>query len=73
MPIQGPGPGGAPGEVTQTFSDFREVDGLTYPFSVVGTFNGEQNMSLSLEEVEVDPEIEETAFTKPESGGTAAE
>jgi len=70
---QGPGPGGAPGEVTQTFSDFREVDGLTYPFAVVGTFNGEQNMSMSLEEVEVDPEIEETAFTKPESGGTAAE
>jgi zinc protease len=67
------GMGGAPGEVTQTFSDFREVDGLTYPFSVVGSFNGEQSMSLSIDSIEVDPEIEAAAFTKPASGDTAAE
>lgn len=63
---QGPGPGGAPGENVQTFSDFQEVDGLSYPFSVVGTFNGEEMMSVSLDRVEVDPEIEESDFTRPE-------
>lgn len=67
------GMGGAPGEVTQTFSDFREVDGLTYPFSMIGSFDGEQNTSLSLESIEVDPEIEETAFTRPDSDGEDAE
>ena len=67
------GMGGAPGEILQTFSDFREVDGLTYPFSLVGTFNDEPSMSLSLEKIEVDPEIENTAFTRPESDGEAAE
>lgn len=67
------GMGGAPGEITQNLSDFREVDGLTYPFSLIGSFNGEQNMSISLEAIEVDPEIEDTAFSRPESGDSAAE
>ncbi|HEX2254103.1 MAG TPA: pitrilysin family protein [Thermoanaerobaculia bacterium] len=60
------GPTGTPGEVVQTFSDYREVDGITYPFAVVGTFDGNEMMRLTLESVEVDPEVDETAFERPE-------
>jgi predicted Zn-dependent peptidase len=59
------GPAGAPGEVVRTFSDYREVDGLTYPFAVVGTFEGEPLMSSQVEELEVDPEIDEADFERP--------
>jgi zinc protease len=60
------GPSGTPGQVVQTFSDYREVDGLTYPFAVVGTFDGTEVMRLTLESVEVDPEVDETVFERPE-------
>jgi len=59
------GPGGAPGELTRTFSDYREIDGLTYPFAVVGTFEGEPVSSSKVEELEVNPEVDESAFEKP--------
>lgn len=69
----GGGMGGAPGDVVQTFKDFREMDGLTYPFSMASTFNGEANASVSLETIEVNPELEDGLFTKPDAGGTPAE
>lgn len=60
------GPGGAPGEATKVFSDYRDVEGLNYPFATVGTFDGEQISSSEVEEIELDPEVEEGAFDKPE-------
>ena len=60
------GPSGAPGEVVETFSDWREVDGLTYPFAVVGTFDGEQVSATALESLEVNPEVGDADFEKPE-------
>jgi len=60
------GPTGAPGEVVQTYSDWREVDGLTYPFAVIGTFDGEQTSSTALESLEVNPEVDDADFEKPE-------
>src|SRR4051794_37089569 len=36
------GPAGDFGEVVKTFSDFRTVAGLTLPFKVTATFNGEE-------------------------------
>lgn len=67
------GIGGAPGDVVQTFTDFREVDGLTYPFAMSSTFNGQPSASVSIEEIEVDPDLEEGLFTKPDTEGSAAE
>jgi YHS domain-containing protein len=37
----GRGPGGLVGVVVRTFSDFRQTDGLTLPFTTTGTFGGE--------------------------------
>jgi hypothetical protein len=66
LAYQGPGPAGAPGEMVQTFSDWRNVGDLEYPFAVVGTFDGEQVQSVTLEEVEVDGEVDESIFERPE-------
>ncbi|HEX2164585.1 MAG TPA: pitrilysin family protein, partial [Thermoanaerobaculia bacterium] len=63
----GMGPGGAPGQVVETYSDWREVDGLQYPFAIVGTFDGQEVQRVTLDEVEVDPEVDESAFARPEA------
>jgi zinc protease len=61
----GPG-GGAPGDVTQTFSDFRPVDGgLTVPFKMVGTFNGEQALSSTTESVTLNGTLPDALFQPP--------
>ncbi len=62
---QGNGPQGAPGEVHDTFSDFREVDGLFYPFSTVSSFAGEDESSVTVETLQVNPEIPADAFAAP--------
>ena len=41
------------------------MDGLTYPFATVGTFDGEQVSSSVTEELEVNPEVDEAVFEKP--------
>lgn len=66
LSFQGPGPSGAPGNIVQSFGDFRDVEGMAYPYAVVGTFNGEPTQTITLEEVEVDPELEESTFERPE-------
>lgn len=60
------GPTGAPGEVVQTFSDWRPVDDLTYPFAIDGTFDGERMSSTRIQEIEVSPQVDDSAFAKPE-------
>jgi len=61
------GPTGQPGETVRVYTDYRDVDGgLRYPFAVVGTFEGEPTFEATVESVEVDPEVEETEFEKPE-------
>jgi len=67
------GMGGPPGDIVQTFSDYREVDGLVYPFAVASTFNGQPNASVSWTAVEVDPELDDSLFSRPDAGGAAAE
>ena len=57
---------GAPGDLHQTFSDFREVDGLVQPFAWVTTFNGEPMMTGVVESTEFDGEIEDSEFEMPE-------
>ena len=64
LSYQEQGPSGV-GEVVETFSDYRDVDGLSYPFAVAGTFEGEPRSSVKVDEIEVDPEVDESAFDKP--------
>lgn len=63
---RGEGMGGAPGDIVQTFSDFREVDGLLLPFASTTTFNGDPMMSGTNDLVEVNPEVDEAAFEMPQ-------
>ncbi len=57
---------GAPGELEQHFSDFREVDGLVLPFASVTTFNGEPMLSGNVQSTELDIAIEDSEFEKPQ-------
>jgi len=63
---QDTGPQGAPGAVQEDYSDFREVDGLTYPFQNVTTFNGEEVSSVAVQDVAVNPEVPEGTFARPD-------
>lgn len=63
---QGTAGAGAPGEMVETFSDWRPVGNLQYPFAIVGTFNGEEVQRVTIDEVEVDVEVDESVFVRPE-------
>jgi hypothetical protein len=52
--------------MVQVFSDWRRVGDLEYPFALVGSFEGEQMQQVTLEEVEVDGEVDESIFVRPE-------
>jgi len=60
-----------PGDVVQTYSDFREVNGITYPFSMTGTFNGEPSVSRTLKSFTVNGPMDETAFALPAEADAA--
>jgi predicted Zn-dependent peptidase len=59
------GPSGAPGEIVETYSDWRQVGALSYPFAIVGTFEGEESQRVEIKEVEIGGEVDEAAFEKP--------
>jgi zinc protease len=64
---QGPGPTGAPGEVVQTLSDFREADGgLVYHHRSEATFDGEPMGGMTVETVGVGGAVDPALFEKPE-------
>ena len=65
---QGTGPQGAPGSMRDTYSDFRDVDGLVYPFSTVSTFEGDQVGSVTVQSLEVNPETPAGTFDRPSGG-----
>jgi zinc protease len=62
---RGAGPTGAPGEVVQTYSDFRPVDGLTMPFKAASTFNGEPAMSSTSESIMFNVPVDASLFKQP--------
>jgi outer membrane lipoprotein-sorting protein len=48
------------------FSDFRDVQGLKYPFKIEqGSPGTEIKQSLVTEKIEIDPQIDDTRFAKP--------
>ncbi len=66
LAYRGTNPMGAPGDLEQRFSDFRDVDGLMLPFASATTFNGEPMLSGTVESSEVDVEVEDSQFEQPQ-------
>ncbi|HEU4596987.1 MAG TPA: hypothetical protein VFS10_17785, partial [Pyrinomonadaceae bacterium] len=67
LSYRGRGPGGVVGEIVETFSDFRAVEGLSLPFKVAGTFNGEAEPTLTyrVESLVVNGDVPPSLFEKP--------
>ncbi len=55
------------GDVVQTFSDFRTVEGLTLPFKTTGAFNGEAEPSFTstIESIVINGAIPPSHFERP--------
>ncbi len=47
------------------YGDFREVDGLVFPFSTATLSDGQVVFTGTIDEVEVDPELDITLFQRP--------
>src|SRR5712664_1148308 len=56
------------------FSDFHDVQGLNYPFRIdQGSPGTEIQQTLPTEQMEIDPQIDDSHFTKPQSPVAPAE
>ncbi len=62
------GPQGTFGEFVQTFSDFRTVDGLTLPFKVTATFDGQpwKDQSATIETININGAVDPKLFAIPQ-------
>ena len=55
------------GNVSQTvFSDYQEVDGLYFPFSLTQQVEGMGGQEIVIESVVINPEVEDELFNFPE-------
>jgi hypothetical protein len=52
-----------PGEYVTIFSDFRDVNGVTFPFARSVSFDGAPSSSLASESVLIDAPVDEAAFS----------
>ncbi len=61
------GPVGTYGEFMQSFSDFRVVDGLTLPFKITATFDGQpwKDLSSTIESISLNGAMDAKLFEKP--------
>ena len=64
---RGRGPGGAVGEIVINYSDFRLVEGLSLPFKIRATFDGQPFPALSgiVEAATVNSKVDPASFKKP--------
>ena len=65
----GRGPGGVLGQIVINYSDFRTVDGLSLPFKMAATFDGQPFPALSAtaEAITINGQIDASTFKKPKS------
>lgn len=55
------------GQATETFfSDYDEVEGVYFPFTIAQKMNGQAVFSVSVEKAEANVEIDDTKFAFPE-------
>ncbi len=48
------------------YSDYQEVDGLFFPFTIASKFNGQTQATIMMESIEINPEIDDQVFAFPE-------
>ncbi len=63
---RGTGFTGAPGDLRQVFSDYREVQGVMMPFASTTTFDGQPMFDGVNTSVEINGDIDDSLFVKPE-------
>ena len=63
----GRGPGGVLGDIAISYSDFRSVEGLSLPFKMTATFDGQPFPALSatIETITINGQIDPATFKKP--------
>jgi predicted Zn-dependent peptidase len=61
---RGDGPSGAPGDIAETFSDFRDTGGLLLPFRSVSTFNGEPSGGSTTDTITVNGPVDAKQFAR---------
>lgn len=66
MTYHGTNNAGAPGEVRQVYSDFRTIEGLLVPHSVVISFEGDPMMTTQVVGFDTNPEIAQDIWPRPE-------
>ncbi|HEU4835531.1 MAG TPA: hypothetical protein VFS90_13975 [Pyrinomonadaceae bacterium] len=64
---KGRGPGGVLGQIVINYSDFRTVEGLSLPFKLTATFDGQPYPALSatVEALTINGQIDPASFKKP--------
>ena len=60
--LTGPAKGSA---IDTYFSDYEEVDGMYFAFTIIQKLNGAEVFSVSIENFEINPVIEEGYFSLP--------
>lgn len=53
-----------------TYSDYQEVDGLYFPFSMTQGLKGGQSQPITMESIELNPTMDDKAFAFPEEAVT---
>lgn len=62
------------GQVSESkFSDYEEVDGLYFPFSLTQGLKGQDGQAITFDKIEINPEVDENAFAFPEEEAAPAE
>ena len=58
---------GVEASVDSFFGDFKEVNGIVFPFAIDQKIKGQQGPQFSVEKVEMDAELADSLFTMPET------
>jgi zinc protease len=62
--FRGAGPDGVPGDVVNTYGDFRPAGGLTLPFAQSSSLNGENNATGTLSAVTVNAAVDDAVWKR---------
>ena len=66
---KGRGPDGALGQIVINYSDYRTVEGLSLPFKLEATFDGQSSppLSTTVEAIKINGQIDPSSFKKPQA------
>jgi outer membrane lipoprotein-sorting protein len=66
--------GQAKGMVSEiTFSDYQEVDGLYFPFSMTQGIKGQPGAPITISTIELNPKVDDSIFAFPEEAETSSD